>query len=122
MTDDFRDFSEFPKRWERPNTSLGRWSLGLLAGFIALMGLFFALMRLHGGLNKVIGMLAKSGGGSFSLSLLPCTLVAAFVSAFAAGVVAIAAIKRNGEQSILMVLPLIMGGIATMFFAAIILF
>jgi hypothetical protein len=28
MTDGFHDFAEFPRRWERPSTSLGRWSLG----------------------------------------------------------------------------------------------
>ena len=116
MTDDFRDFSEFPKRRGWPNTSLGRWSLGLLAGFIALTGLFFALMQLYyGGINEVSRLSAKSGGGFFSLPLFAGTLVAAFVLAFAAGVAAIAAIKRKGEQSILMVLPLLMGGIAAMF-------
>jgi hypothetical protein len=46
--------------------------------------------------------------------------VAAFGSAFAAGVVAIVAVKRRGERSILMVLPLFMGGVATLFPIAVI--
>lgn len=37
MTDDFREFAAFPRRWQRPSTSLGSWSLWLLAGFAALM-------------------------------------------------------------------------------------
>ncbi len=46
MTSDLHDFGEFPKRWERPSTSLGRWSLGLPACFIALMNLLIALLSL----------------------------------------------------------------------------
>jgi hypothetical protein len=97
MTNDFRDFAEFPLRWERPGTSLGRWSLALLAGFVALMVLLMAMLSLAR--NDVI---------------LGCTAAAAFGSAFAAGVVAVVAIKRKGERSILMVLPLFMGGVATL--------
>ena len=37
MTDDFREFAAFPRRYQRPSTSLGSWSLWLLAGFAALM-------------------------------------------------------------------------------------
>ena len=37
MTEDFREFAAFPRRWQRPNTSLGSWSQWLLAGFAALM-------------------------------------------------------------------------------------
>ena len=98
MTNDFHDFAEFPPRWERPRTSLGRWSLELFAGFTALMSLFIAILSLYGTTNEVI---------------LTCT-AAAFGSAFAAGIAAIVAIKRKDERSILMVLPLILGGIATM--------
>ena len=97
MTNDFRDFAEFPRRWERPSTRLGKWSLGLLAGFAALIILLMTMLSLTR--NDVI---------------LGCTAVAAFGSAFAAGVVAIVAIKRRGERSILMVLPLFMGGVATL--------
>jgi hypothetical protein len=98
MADDFRDFAAFPRRWERPSTSLGSWSLGLLAGFIGLMILLIAMVSLTR--NDVI---------------LTCTAVAALGSALAAGVAATVAIKRKGEQSILMVLPLLMGGIAALF-------
>jgi len=37
VTDDFREFAAFPRRWQRPSTSPGSWSLWLLAGFAALM-------------------------------------------------------------------------------------
>lgn len=37
MADDFRELAAFPGRWQRPSTSLGSWSLWLLAGFAALM-------------------------------------------------------------------------------------
>lgn len=98
MKDDYRDFAEFPRRWKRPSTSLGNWSLGLVTGFIALMILLVAMLSMTR--NDVI---------------LTCTAVAACGSALAAGVVATIAIKRRGEQSILMLLPLAMGGIAALF-------
>jgi hypothetical protein len=105
MTDEFHDFAAFPRRWERPSTSPGRWSLGLLAGFIVLMSLLIAMTSPHGVTNDVI---------------LTCTTVAAFGSAFAAGVAAMVAVKRKGEQSIVMLLPLFMGGIATIVASAVI--
>jgi hypothetical protein len=98
MTDDFRNFAMFPRRWQRPSTSLGNWSLGLVGGFVALMILLLAMLSMTR--NDVI---------------LGCTLTSAAGSALAGGVVATIAIKRRGEQSILMVLPLLMGGIAAMF-------
>ena len=98
MTDDFRNFATFPRRWGRPSTSLGNWSLGLVGGFVALMILLFVMLSMTR--NDVI---------------LGCTLASAGGSALAAAVVATVAIKRKGEQSILMVLPLLMGGIAAMF-------
>jgi hypothetical protein len=98
VTDDFREFATFPKRWERPSTSLGNWSLWLVGGFVALMILLFVLLSMTR--NGVI---------------LGCTLASAGGSALAAGVVATVAIKKKGEQSILMVLPLLIGGIAAIF-------
>jgi hypothetical protein len=98
MTDDFRDFATFPRRWERPSTSLGKWSLGLIGGFVALTILLIAMLSITR--NDVI---------------LTCAAVAACASALAAGVVATIAVKRRGEQSILMALPLLIGGIAAMF-------
>ena len=118
MEDDLRNFAEFPREWKWPRTSLGRWSLWLIAGFIALMVLFFALVSIYGGFNELFRLSAKGGGGFFSLPLFALTLVAAFGLAFAAGVAAALAIKRNGEHSIVMLLPLFMGGVGTMFFIA----
>ncbi len=98
MADDFREFATFPKRWERPSTSLGNWSLGLVGGCVAIVILFFVMLSMTR--NDVI---------------LGCTLASAGGSALAAAVVATIAIKKRGEQSILMVLPLLVGGIAAMF-------
>ena len=98
MTEDFREFSAFPRRWERPSTSLGNWSLGLAGGFVALMILFFVMLSM-----------TRNG------IILGCTLASAGGLALAAAVVATVAIKRKGEQSILMVLPLLVGGIAALF-------
>ncbi len=98
MADDFREFATFPKRWERPSTSLGNWSLGLVGGCVAMTILFFV-------------MLSITRNDLF----LGCTLASAGGLALTAAVVATVAIKRRGEQSILMVLPLLMGGIAAMF-------
>jgi len=98
VTDDFREFAAFPRRWQRPSTSLGNWSLGLVGVFVALMILVFVMLST-----------TRNDG------ILGCTAVAAGVSALAAAVVATIAVKRRGEQSILMVLPLLVGGIAALF-------
>jgi hypothetical protein len=111
MTDDLRDFAEFPRRWERPSTSRGSWSLKLLVGFFALMVLFFAMMSFHGGINGA-RRLAENGGGFFSVPLLAVTLIAALLSATAAFVAAYSAVTKKGERSILMLLPLFFGGLA----------
>lgn len=108
--------TELPQRmlaW--PNTSLGRWSLGLVAGFVALIGLFFATISLYGGGDEVRRLSMQAGGRFFSLPWLASTLVAAFVSAIAAGGAALAAIIRKGERSIAMLLPLFIGGIVILF-------
>ncbi len=98
MKDDFREFATFPRRWERPSTSLGKWSLGLVGAFIVLTILLIAIASV-----------------TRSDLVLTCIAVAAGSSGVAAAVVATIAIKRRGEQSILMVLPLFMGGIAAIF-------
>jgi hypothetical protein len=98
VTEDFREFSSFPRRWERPSTSLGNWSLGLVGGFVALMIPFWVMLSM-----------TRNG------IILGCTLASAGGLALAAAVVATVTIKRKGEQSILMVLPLLVGGIAALF-------
>ncbi len=103
MVNDLHDFAEFPRRLEWPPTSLGRWSLALAAGFIVLMSLLIAMASPT--TNEV---------------MLTCTVVAAIGSGLAAGVAAIAAIKRTGERSILMVLSLFVGGVATLVLFAVV--
>ncbi len=98
-----------------PCTSLGRWSLGLLAGFVVLMSLFFAITSFYGGVGEVRRLSIQAGGRFFSLPLFASTLVAAFVSATAAGVAALTAIIRKGERSIVMLLPLLIGSIVMLF-------
>jgi hypothetical protein len=98
-----------------PSTALGRGSLWLLAGFIALMGLFAATMTLYGGVDEVRRLSIQAGGRFFSLPWIASTLVAAFASAIAAGGAALVAIIRKGERSIAMVLPVFMGAIVLLF-------
>ncbi len=100
--------------WRRvlgwPCTALGRWSLLLLAGFVALMVLFFALISVYGGGDEVRRLSMQAGGRFFSLPWLGSTLLAAALSAIAGGVVALAAIIRKGERSIVMLVPLFVAG------------
>ncbi len=97
MKNDLHDFSAFPGRWERPSTSLGVWSLWLLVGSIVLIIVLIAMLSLTR--NDVV---------------LTCTMMTACGSAMAAAVASLVAIKTRGEQSILMVLPLLGGGLAAM--------
>jgi len=116
MTDDLRDFPKFPSQWELPSTSRGSWSLKLLVGFVALMVLFFVLMSFYGGINGSRQLAEKAGGGFFSVPLLAVTtLIAALVSAISAFVAAYSAVTGRGERSILMLLPLLVGGLAMLF-------
>ena len=102
-----------PPLWSRvlgwPRASLGRWSLGLLAGFIVLMFLFLAMISLYGGGNEVRRLSMQAGGKFFSLPWMGLTLLAAALSAVAGGVAALLAIVRKGERSILMVVPILVG-------------
>jgi hypothetical protein len=98
MKDDIRDFETFPRRWERPSTSLGKWSLGLVGAFIVLTILLIALASV-----------------TRNDHVLTCIAVAAGSSGVVAAVVATIAIKSRGEQSVFMVLPLLIGGIAAIF-------
>ena len=98
-----------------PRTSLGRWSLGLIAGFVVLIGLFFVMLSLYGGLDEVRRMSIQAGGNFFSLPWLASTLVAASVSAAAALGAALVAVIRKRERSIAILLPLLIGGRVTLF-------
>jgi hypothetical protein len=108
--------TELPHRviaW--PSTYLGRWSLKLLAGFVALMGLFFVTISLYGGLDEVGRLSMQAGGRFFSLPWLASTLVAAVAAAVAAAGAALTAIIRKRERSLAMLLPLVIGGIVLLF-------
>jgi hypothetical protein len=105
--------------WRRvlawPRASLGRWSLGLLGGFAALMCLLPAIISLYGGGEEVRRLSMKAGGKFFSLPLPAFVLLAAAASAVAGGVAALVAIIRKGERSILMIVPIIVGAFVSYF-------
>lgn len=79
-----------------PRTSLGKWSMWLLAAFALLMCLFLA----------VLPSVGKVKGHYVSLWL---PLISSAVSAVAAGIAALMAILRRAERSIFMLLPLLAG-------------
>ena len=81
-----------------PRTSLGKWSMWLLAAFVLLFCVFIA-----------VSLTLDAAGipvGTFRYWLILVPLISAVVSAVAAGVVALVAIFRR-ERSILMLLPLL---------------
>jgi hypothetical protein len=98
---------------------LGRSSFALVAGFVLFMCLLFTTVWLYGGGNEVRRLSMEAGGRFFSWSppnlILAPTLLAALASAVAAGAVALAAIIRKVERSILMLVPLAVAGIALVF-------
>ena len=82
-----------------PRTALSKWSMWLLAASVVLFSLSF-------GESKA----ADAAGmpfGTFRVWLILVPLISAVVSAVAAGVVALMAIFRRAERSILMLLPLL---------------
>ena len=81
-----------------PRTSLGKWSMWLLAALVLLFCVFIA-----------VSLTLDAAGipvGTFRYWLILVPLISAVVSAVAAGVVALVAIFRR-ERSILMLLPLL---------------
>jgi hypothetical protein len=84
-----------------PHTSFGKWSIWLLAAFVLLMCAFFALMR------------TVSLPGNYVRLWVP--LISAAISAVAAGIVALLAIFRRAERSILMLLPLLVAALVLLF-------
>jgi hypothetical protein len=84
-----------------PHTSFGKWSIWLLAAFVLLMCVFFALMR------------TVSLPGNYVRLWVP--LISAAISAVAAGIVALLAIFRRAERSILMLLPLLVAALVLLF-------
>ena len=91
-----------------PHTSLGRWSTWLLAAFVLLFCVFIAV-------GKAADAAGMPFGNPFRFwsSLVP--LISAVVSAVAAGVVALMAIFRRAERSILMLLPLLTAAVVLHF-------
>ena len=83
-----------------PRTSLGKWSMRLLAAFVLLFSLFIG-----------VGIAADAAGipfrNPFRFWSILVPLISAVVSAVAAGVVALMAIFRRAERSLLMLLPLL---------------
>ena len=83
-----------------PRTSLGKWSMRLLAAFVVLFSLFIGV-----GITADAARIPFSNPFRFWSILV--TLISTVVSAVAAGVVALVAIFRRAERSILMLLPLL---------------
>ena len=83
-----------------PRTSLGKWSMWLLATFVVAFSLMVGI-----GETADAKRIPYESPVRFWPSLV--TLISAVVSAVAAGVVALVAIFRRAERSILMLLPLL---------------
>ena len=83
-----------------PRTSLGKWSMWLLATFVVAFSLMVGI-----GETADAKRIPYESPFRFWPSLV--TLISAVVSAVAAGVVALVAIFRRAERSILMLLPLL---------------
>ena len=83
-----------------PRTALGKWSMRLLAAFVVLFSLFIGV-----GITADAARIPFSNPFRFWSILV--TLISTVVSAVAAGVVALVAIFRRAERSILMLLPLL---------------
>lgn len=97
-----------------PGTPAGRWALHLLGGFVVLTSLFFGMIALYGGVDEVRRLSVQAGGRFFSLPLFGVTLLAAFVSVLAAAGAALGAFYK-GDRSILLLLPVGLGGLALVF-------
>jgi hypothetical protein len=83
-----------------PRTSLGKWSVRLLAAFVVLFSLFIGV-----GITADAARIPFSN--PFRVWSILVTLISTVVLAVAAGVVALVAIFRRAERSILMLLPLL---------------
>ena len=97
-----------------PHTSFGKWSMWLLAAFVVLFSLSIGVAITA----DKIGLCCLStspGAGNIRMWLILVPLISAVVSAVAAGVVALMAIFRRAERSILMLLPLLTAAVVLLF-------
>jgi len=98
-----------------PATFMGGWSIKLLVGWVALLVLAFVAVVLHGGSEATRRLSMAAGGKFFSLPSVAIPMAAGLLSAIAAFVVALVAIIRKGERSIVMLLPTLVGGLVLLF-------
>ncbi len=90
-----------------PRTSLGKWSLGLVAAFVLLMCAFSAIIAGFGGVEEVRRFPMSKRTISFSNPhlWLSLTLFPAAISAIAGGITALGAIIKRAERSIFLTIP-----------------
>jgi hypothetical protein len=97
-----------------PHTSLGKWSMRLLAAFVVLFSLSIGLATMADK-TGLCCISTSRGAGNIRMWLVLVPLISAVVSAVAAGVVALVAISRRAERSILMLLPLLVAAVVLLF-------
>ena len=94
--------------WYMPSTSLGKWAMGLFALLIGSLGVFMVLASASAG---------EWDAESFFDPLIPAVLVlVSAASAIAATAVGIAAIVRQHERSVAVIVLSALSGYATLFF------
>lgn len=91
-----------------PTTTLGRWSLRLLSGFVICLGLFAVLVASgqRGGdsLLDNLWLLGSMGGAAF------CSI--------GAGVFGALAMRRQGDRSFAVMFAVVLGAISLLWFSA----
>lgn len=93
-----------------PGTSLGAWSLKLLAGSMVCLLATIVAIALHGGGDATRRASVAAGGKFFSLPSVALPFAGTFLCGIAAFFTAlIAGVK--GERSISMLLPVFLGGL-----------
>ena len=100
--------------WKRvigfPGTSLGAWSLKLLAGSMVCLLATILSITLHGGGDATRQASIAAGGKFFSLPSVALPLAGTFLCGIAAFFTGVAA-GVKGERSLTMLLPILAGGL-----------
>ncbi len=88
-----------------PRTESGRWSLGLIAGFVAGLSCFAVAVATG----------QRGGEGFFDNLWLTGPMLAAFAAAVGATTTGLVAIVRQGERAVLVILGVLVGSLVTLF-------
>ncbi len=88
-----------------PGTVLGRWSLVLIAAFVAGLSLF--------GLAVAVGQ--RGGDGFFDNMWLTGPMLFAFAAAVAAAATGLVAMVGRGERAVSVLLAFVVGALVTVF-------